>query len=169
MSTLPNNYVQREKDFLRVINPESSVTSNLQHRPQAAVRFKEFVIWSDIPDRHQSSPHLVRAKSKIVDLFSHLMSLFTPQCLLRSDSSDELVKRTKTQQHPSCENIHITHWPDVYQNVLPKPLFDQPELTSGEILADWTDFAAAHSGGFSPKMHSSFSGKVLIEVGSRSL
>lgn len=70
---------------------------------------------------------------------------------------------------PSCENVHITHWPDVYQNVLTQPLFDQPELTSGEILADWTDFAAAHGGGFSPKMHSSFSSKGLIEVGSRFL
>lgn len=97
------------------------------------------------------------------------MSLLTPHCSLRSDTADELVKRTKTQQHQSCENIHITHWPDVYQNILPKPLFDQPELTSGEILADWSDFAAAHSGRFSPKMHSSFSSKGLIEVGSRSL
>lgn len=68
---------------------------------------------------------LVQTKSKKIrhcGIFLVLFQLlFRPHCLIWSESVDESVKRTKTQQHNSHENTHISCWPDVSRNILSFP------------------------------------------------
>lgn len=44
-------------------------------------------------------------------------AVLPPFCLLRSESVDELAKRTKMQQHEAREKSHIPDWPNVSWNV----------------------------------------------------
>lgn len=66
--------------------------------------------------------HFIWQKHRHCCIFQLFWLLFTPQCLLWSESVDELVKQTKKCGKTS--DILITHWPDVSWNIFTKLLFD---------------------------------------------